>query len=400
MTRHFPRLFLWHVARHARRHKLLAALNVLSVALGVSVYLAIQIANHSANQAFSASIDLVAGKANLEVRSPGGGFDETLLPKLSNVPGVKAATPLVEGYATLPAYPGEYLQILGVDMFTNLPFATFAIGGQAPAEALNLNLDAWLGDPRGIAITDEFAKTHALKVGDTMRLQVNGKEAPLTVRFLIRLADTVAGRGNSRVAAMDIGWAQEFLGKRGKLSSIQILLDQPRDTEPMAAALGKLAPADVTIAAPGQRSGQVQRMLSSFELNLGALSLVALLVGMFLIYNTIAASVVRRRVETGILRAIGVTRLGGAGAVHGGGAAVRIHRRAAGDRRRRVDGAVLLRPGNRQGHQHALHARQRGSLFAVAAAAGQRVLFRVWAPCSRRRGCRRGKARARTRSRR
>ena len=68
-TRQFPRLFLWHVGRNARRHKLLAGLNICSVALGVAVYLAIQIANHSANQSFAASIDLVAGKANLEVRS-------------------------------------------------------------------------------------------------------------------------------------------------------------------------------------------------------------------------------------------------------------------------------------------------------------------------------------------
>ena len=90
-----------------------------------------------------------------------------------------------------------------------------------------------------------------------MRLQVNGKEMPLTVRFLIRLTDTAAGRGNSRVAAMDIGWAQEFLGKRGKLSSIQILLDNPRDTDPMAATLGKLAPGGChhCRARPAQRAG-------------------------------------------------------------------------------------------------------------------------------------------------
>ena len=309
LTPQFPRLFLWHVARYARRHPLLACLNVLSVALGVSVYLAIQIANHSANQAFAASIDLVAGKANLEVRSPGGSFDETLLPKLAHAPGVKAATPLVEGYATLPKYPGEYLQILGVDIYTNLPFATFAVGGQSTDDWQNLKLGSWLGDPQALAITDEFAKLHGLKVGDPITLQVNGKDHPMFVRFLIRLSDTAAGRGNSRVAAMDIGWAQRLLGRNGQLSSIQILLDQPRDAVAVAAKLGALAPADVTIAPPGQRSGQVERMLASFELNLSALSLISLLVGMFLIYNTIAASVVRRRVETGILRAVGTTRL-------------------------------------------------------------------------------------------
>ena len=309
LTPQFPRLFLWHVARYASRHPLLASLNVLSVALGVSVYLAIQIANHSANQAFAASIDLVAGKANLEVRSPGGSFDEALLPKLARAPGVKAATPLVEGYAPLPKFPGEYLQILGVDIYTNLPFATFAVGGQSTEDWQNLKLGSWLGDPQALAITDEFAKLHGLKVGDPITLQVNGKDHPMFVRFLIRLTDTAAGHGNSRVAALDIGWAQRLLGRNGQLSSIQILLDQPRDAVPTAAKLGALAPADVTIAPPGQRSGQVERMLASFELNLSALSLISLLVGMFLIYNTIAASVVRRRVETGILRAVGATRL-------------------------------------------------------------------------------------------
>ncbi len=308
-TTQFHRLFLWHVVRNARRHPLLAGLNVLSVALGVSVYLAIQIANHSANQSFAASIDLVAGKANLEARSASGNFDENILPKLTHAPGVKAATPLVEGYATLPDFPGEYLQVLGVDIYTNLPFATFAVGGQSNGEWANLDLDGWLGDPHALAISEEFAHERGLKVGDPIRLQVNGREQVLTVRFLIRLTDTAAGRGNSRISALDIGWAQELFQRTGRLSSVQLLLDHPADAEKTARALAKLVPADVTIAPPGARSGQVERMLSSFQLNLSALSLISLLVGMFLIYNTITASVVRRRIETGILRAVGASRL-------------------------------------------------------------------------------------------
>ncbi len=309
LTTQFPRLFLWHVVRNARRHPLLAGLNVLSVALGVSVYLAIQIANHSANQAFAASIDLVAGKANLEARAASGTFDETILPKLAHAPGVKAATPLVEGYATLPQFPGEYLQVLGVDIYTNPPFATFAVGGQSNGEWANLDLDGWLGDPHGLAIADDFAREHGLKVGDPLRLQINGHEETMTVRFLIRLIDTAAGRGNSRVAALDIGWAQELFQRPGRLSSVQLLLDRPADAQALGRELAKLVSADVTISTPGARSGQVERMLSSFQLNLSALSLISLLVGMFLIYNTITASVVRRRVETGILRAVGASRL-------------------------------------------------------------------------------------------
>jgi len=64
----------------------------------------------------------------------------------------------------------------------------------------------------------------------------------------------------------------------------------------------------VPLEAPRQRSFQIQNMLSAFELNLSALSTVSLLVGVFLIYNTISASVARRRVEIGILRSLGATR--------------------------------------------------------------------------------------------
>src|ERR1700681_2134267 len=106
------RFFIQHVARYALRHKALAVINILSVALGVSVFLAVQIANRSATAAFRAGVDVVAGRSNLEVR---GTLDDALLPKLREIPGVTAATPLVERVVTLPYWPGEYLHILGID---------------------------------------------------------------------------------------------------------------------------------------------------------------------------------------------------------------------------------------------------------------------------------------------
>ncbi|MDQ6913222.1 MAG: ABC transporter permease, partial [Verrucomicrobiota bacterium] len=74
------------------------------------------------------------------------------------------------------------------------------------------------------------------------------------------------------------------------------------------ANLRTVVPADATITTPAQRSEQVGNLLRGFQLNLTAMSLVSLLVGMFLIYNTVSASVVRRRREIGILRSLGTTR--------------------------------------------------------------------------------------------
>ena len=111
-----------------------------------------------------------------------------------------------------------------------------------------------------------------------------------------------------RFAVMDIGWAQELFGRQGRLSSLQFLLDDPSRAAAVAAQLNRILPPDLQAEPPRQRSSQVESMLSAFQLNLTALSMVSLLVGVFLIYNTISASVARRRVEIGILRSIGATR--------------------------------------------------------------------------------------------
>jgi putative ABC transport system permease protein len=298
VTSQFFTLFRWHVLRYVARHKLLALLNILSVALGVAVYLSIQIANRSANQSFAAGVDLVAGKAHLEAR---GQIADELWPKISGINGVSETTATVEGIVTLPAFRGEYLRLVGIDLLTSAPFRTFEVGSAAE----QLDLETWLGKSGSIAVTREFARKVGIKTGDALDLQVNARTLQATVVALIDLSDTV---GDSRVAAIDLGWAQELLGQQGRLTSIQIQAAEPTKAAALAEKISVVVPADVRVAPPRQRSFQMQTMLGAFQLNLTAMSLVSLLVGTFLVYNTIFASVVRRRTELGILRALGVTR--------------------------------------------------------------------------------------------
>ena len=280
---------------------MLAFFNVLSVALGVAVYLAIAIANHSADRSFHAAIDLVAGKATLEVQ---GDVRDEMLPLVQAQPGVKACTPISQGVATLPDYPGEYLQVTGVDPFTNEPFRTFDLRAGPGA---SFDAERWLAAPNGVAVNARLAAEHGWKVGDRLRAVVNGALREFTLVGLVELRDSPAGV-NERFAAMDIGWAQELFNAPGRLSSLQIILQDPSQAEAVAAKLSKLLGPAVTVAPPRQRSAQVEKMLAAFQLNLTALSLVSLLVGMFLIYNTVSATVVRRRLEIGILRAVGASR--------------------------------------------------------------------------------------------
>jgi putative ABC transport system permease protein len=85
----YLRLFRCHVLRYLAQHPLLGILNVATVALGVALYLAIQIANHSANRAFEASVDMVAGKAQLQVSATAGNLPDELFPKIARYPGIR-----------------------------------------------------------------------------------------------------------------------------------------------------------------------------------------------------------------------------------------------------------------------------------------------------------------------
>jgi len=294
----FFTLFRWHVLRYVARHKLLALLNVLSVALGVAVYLAIQIANRSANQSFAAGVDLVAGKAHLEAR---GQIPDELWPRIAQVEGVGATTATVEGVVILPGHPGEYLRLIGIDLFTSAPFRTFEVGSTNQ----RLDLETWLGEAGSIGVTREFSGRVGVNIGDSLELQVNAKSVSAKVVALIDSSESV---GDSHVAAIDLGWAQEILGQPGRLTSVQIQASEPGRAAALVEEIRRVVPADVSVAPPRQRSFQMQTMLGAFQLNLTAMSLVSLLVGTFLVYNTIYASVVRRRTELGILRALGVTR--------------------------------------------------------------------------------------------
>jgi hypothetical protein len=109
-----------------------------------------------------------SGKAQLEVR---GDVDEMLWPMLAKQPGIRAATGQVEGVVTLPDNPGEYLRILGVDIFTGDPLSNLQ-SGSGPASAPHF--ETWIAQPGAVAVTPEFARHLHLKIGDKFRVLANG----------------------------------------------------------------------------------------------------------------------------------------------------------------------------------------------------------------------------------
>jgi len=109
---------------------------------------------------------------------------------------------------------------------------------------------------------------------------------------------------------MDIAAAQFALGRGGLVDRILIRLPS-KTSVPLndwRQRAQQVLPESVQLRPTGASTDENRKMLDAFRWNLRLLSYIALIVGAFLIYNTISVSVVRRRAEIGIVRALGASR--------------------------------------------------------------------------------------------
>ncbi len=277
---------------------------ILGVALGVAVALAIRLANDGVLVAFQNSLDHVAGKTQLEVSAGEPGFDETLFAIVGDTPGVASAAPIVEALVPVAGATEGTLVVLGVDILGDTAIRDYR--GPTPEMAEPLRL---LTDPDAIVLTERYARGQGIAVGGRIVLNTPTGPKAFTVRGLL-VDEGVARAMDGRLAILDIAAAQVHFGKLGRLDRIDIVLRPEADVEPVAADLRRRLPPEMGVERPEARNAQVERMLGSFQLNLFVLSLIALFVGAFLVYNTMAVSVVRQRRQIGILRSLGANRAG------------------------------------------------------------------------------------------
>ena len=287
--------------RHLCLNKGRALLSALGIALGVGVFISVQIAIYTAIESFNATVDHVSGKANLQLVSFGRGFPEEVYLKVKKVPGIKAATPIIQFIPKIDDPIGEPLYLLGIDIFSDQQFRDYQFH-EANEEELN-----FLSHPKAIAITEKLANRHRLKKGDNLTLIAGSKKIDLTITNLLKMEGPAKSlEGN--FGLMDIASAQEALEKVGLIDRIDLIIEKSIPYDLVQKELKGVIPQGMEVRRSDTRSGQIEKMVSAFHLNLTALSLISLMVGMFLIYNAISVSVIQRRREIGILRSIGISR--------------------------------------------------------------------------------------------
>jgi putative ABC transport system permease protein len=297
---------LWSTSfRHLLRHPVQLLLALLGLALGVATIVAVDVATGSAARAFELSLAAVQGPATHELDGGPAGIDETWYLHLVRTLHVVRANPVVEGYVTTG---DEALQLLGVDP---LAAAGFAAGGgsadgalQGPATVLDSAgaLAQWLSGAGAVLLTRDTATQLGLRPGASFAVDAGGHA--LQGHLLGVLGDT--GGGLAAVMLTDVSTAQQWLGLQGRLTRIDLRV--PVDAAAELAQVRRELPPGVTLNVAAQRARAGLDMTQAFNTNLRALSLLALLVGLFLVYGTMSFAIVQRRRTLGILRALGATR--------------------------------------------------------------------------------------------
>ena len=330
-----PLLLRRFTLRHWRGAPKQSAMLVVILALGVAVFVSIRLANRAAVASFTRFTDTLTGQSDWILQAPAGTLPETVLPEIREALGGAAVhiIPVVEATASravgeeeggIQRFGRTSYTLLGVDLLglANLareqdrPFfgqQTMGRGekaaGAEAGTAVKANDSFWTvfgGEPR-VWVSRAFADTPP----ERLELVLDENVVTIPVAGVIPSApDAPAAPANLMI--FDLVQLQKLTGKVGRVDRVEFLIEagpraEARRAE-LKAVLEKLGRAGErwTVTAPGADRGAAETMTRAFRLNLTVLSLIALLVGMYLIFQALDGAVVRRRPEIAILRSLGV----------------------------------------------------------------------------------------------
>lgn len=292
--------------RHMAGAPLRSALTILGVAVGVATMVGVTTINRSVMDAFRSTVETIAGKADLTVAGSVAGFEDALVETVRSVPGVAHASGGLTLIAPVKGVEGVNLYVMGVDLLDDGYFRTYE-GVDKNLSSLTEDLE-FLNSTDRMLVSERFARERGLKTGDTFSLQTTAGPADFIVHALIKEQGPVKAFGGA-VAVMDVASAQAAFGRDRRIDRIDVALAPGASLEAVKAALQQKLGPTLEVERPDRRGGTVEKMLRSFQMGLNLGSAVALLVGVFLVYNTVSIGVLQRRREIGTLRALGATRL-------------------------------------------------------------------------------------------
>jgi putative ABC transport system permease protein len=292
--------------RSLARHPWQIALSIAGIALGVAVVVGIDLASLSARRAFELSSEALIGRATHAISAPGGVPDELYSRLRRGEPELDVAPVIERGVRALGDSP-RTMTLLGVDPIADAAVRPWLSGNDGALSRDRRSSTTDLLTKHGTAlIARSAAQALGVSLGGELSLRVDSRVEALRVLGWLEPQDELARRALEGLIVVDIATAQELCQFEGRLTRIDVAVSDA--SKGAIERLRTSLPPGTTLAPANERSEGLADMARAFDLNLSMLALLALLVGMFLIYNTMTFSVVQRREMIGAMRTLGVTR--------------------------------------------------------------------------------------------
>ena len=284
-------IILRSILRSLVRKRALTLVQLAGVACGVMAVIGMLLASRTSLDSFHGAVRFLQGRSSHSLARPVGSMEESVLTAIISDDGVESFAPVLD--RRLGLLNGSSVRVLGVDPFLDREVRPDLLPG-APSRT----------DRDRENFSDFFmaSDTVLLEARLARELGIDAGGSIVTDGGTFRVLDTFAHPSAEPLIVMDIAQAQERFEARGEIDRVDLILKDPEGFASRWTQMG------FRVSAQEDRQGIFEDMLKAFRLNLQALSLLALLVGVFLVYNTSMFSVVSRRKDAGVLRSLGATR--------------------------------------------------------------------------------------------
>ncbi|MCH2522764.1 MAG: FtsX-like permease family protein [Dehalococcoidia bacterium] len=307
----FPPYILWiNAFRYYFRSFTQSILAVLGVAVGIAVFVAVDLANDSAKQSFRNSAVSIFGDTEFQLMGSTSGISENVYSDVVKSaelqPLLNIIRPIIDKQITLTDSNGveDKYRLLGINVINenvlsgnNKYGIDFLNSSQTSFNFFAENqvfVSSILASKKQLSIADEFL------VEDT-----NNK---ISIVGFFQGDNSLQRELMQNVIITDISVAQNITNSNGILTRIDISSVYDQNEKIALDKWFSLLPSGVQLIPSYTYSEARKSITKSFDTNLLALSLLALLVGLYLIYNMMTFSIHRRKNLFGTLRAIGVTK--------------------------------------------------------------------------------------------
>ncbi len=312
---------------YLRLHPTRAVLIVLSIALGVATLVATRLLNQSINQEAPEAVNPMAKIADLVVMNAQTGVPRALAEEIrkAQIPGVRGAEPIVLGRITLPQLDenGRSVWLFGLDLHNHAVGRDAERGNEAGIEV------RWMHDPSAAAgisrmiwdrlrgyipvlAGEKLARALAEKTSGkdaTIQALASSKRSKLSLLGTLRFGD-LRSLSDDNFLVMEVGDAASliFPQRKENVSQINIHVEAGADRQQVRQRLQEYLGDRADVRTLESNYEAVRDVSAGLELGFDIGGAIALVVGLFLVYNVLSVSVAERRHDIGILRSVGATR--------------------------------------------------------------------------------------------